>query len=93
MQMAMSGVRDMSLILTPPPGRLPVQVHVGEYDPDVVSDAIRRELARDGQVYYVSNRVHTIGDALERVQEAAPEARVGVAHGQMSPAQVEDVMT
>ena len=92
MQMAMSGVRDMSLILTPPPGRLPVQVHVGEYDPDVVSDAIRRELARDGQVYYVSNRVHTIGDALERVQEAAPEARVGVAHGQMSPAQVEDVM-
>ncbi|MBR3313160.1 MAG: transcription-repair coupling factor [Atopobiaceae bacterium] len=92
MQMAMSGVRDMSLILTPPPGRKPVRVHVGEYDPDVVSAAIRRELARNGQVYYVSNRVHTIEDALERVQEAAPEARVAIAHGQMSANQVEEVM-
>ncbi len=92
MQMAMSGVRDMSLILTPPPGRRAVRVHVGEYDPDVVSAAIRRELARDGQVYYVSNRVHTMEDALERVQQAAPEARVAIAHGQMSPNQVEEVM-
>ncbi len=92
MQMAMSGVRDMSLILTPPPGRRAVRVHVGEYDPDVVSAAIRRELARDGQVYYVSNRVHTMEDALERVQQAAPEARVAIAHGQMSPNQVEEIM-
>lgn len=92
MQMALSGVRDMSLILTPPPGRRPVKVHVGEYDPDVVSDAIRFELARGGQVYYVSNRVHTIDDAVERVRQAAPEARVAVAHGQMSPSQVEEVM-
>ncbi len=92
MQMAMSGVRDMSLILTPPPGRLPVRVHVGEWDSDVVSDAIRRELERHGQVYYVSNRVTTIEDAVERVHEAAPEARVGFAHGQMSAAQVEDMM-
>ena len=92
MQMAVSGVRDMSLILTPPPGRLPVKVTVGEYNPDVVSDAIRRELSRKGQVYYVSNRVTTIKDAMDRVLEAAPEARVGVAHGQMSAAQVEDVM-
>ena len=92
MQMAMSGVRDMSLIMTPPPGRLPVKVTVGEYDPDVVSAAIREELARKGQVYYVSNRVHTIDDAVARVTEAAPEARVGVAHGKMSAKQVEDVM-
>ena len=92
MQMAMSGVRDMSLILTPPPGRRPVKVHVGEYDPDVVSAAIRHELERKGQVYYVSNRVHTMDDALDRVQQAAPEARVAVAHGQMNPAQVEEVM-
>ncbi|MDO4850224.1 MAG: transcription-repair coupling factor, partial [Coriobacteriia bacterium] len=92
MQMAMSGVRDMSLIMTPPPGRLPVKVTVGEYDPDVVSAAIREELARKGQVYYVSNRVHTIDDAVSRVMEAAPEARVGVAHGKMSAKQVEDVM-
>ena len=92
MQMAMSGVRDMSLILTPPPGRLPVKVTVGEYDPDLVSAAIRLELARKGQVYYVSNRVTTIEDAVDRVIQAAPEARVGVAHGQMSASQVEDVM-
>ncbi len=92
MQMAMSGVRDMSLIMTPPPGRLPVSVHVGEYDPDVVSAAIRAELERKGQVYYVSNRVTTIDDAVERVHEVVPEARVAIAHGQMSAAQVEDVM-
>ena len=92
MQMAMSGVRDMSLITTPPTGRRPVIVHVGEYDPDVVSAAIRLEVGRGGQVYYVSNRVKTIDDAVERVHEAAPEARVGVAHGKMSPREVEDVM-
>ena len=92
MQMSLSGVRDMSLILTPPPGRRPVRVRVGEYDPDVVSAALRLELGRGGQVYYVSNRVHTIEDAVDRVQLAAPEARVAVAHGQMSPAQVEEVM-
>ncbi|MBM6775388.1 transcription-repair coupling factor [Olsenella profusa] len=92
MQMAMSGVRDMSLIMTPPPGRLPVKVTVGEWDPDLVSAAIRDELARKGQVYYVSNRVHTIDDAVARVMEAAPEARVGVAHGKMSAREVEDVM-
>ena len=92
MQMAMSGVRDMSLIMTPPPGRLPVKVTVGEYDPDVVSAAIRTELARKGQVYYVSNRVKTIDEAEARVLEAAPEARVGVAHGKMSAKQVEDMM-
>ena len=92
MQMAMSGVRDMSLITTPPTGRRPVAVHVGEYDPDVVSAAIRLEMERGGQVYYVSNRVKTIDDAMERVREAAPEARVGVAHGKMSPREVEDVM-
>ncbi len=92
MQMAMSGVRDMSLIMTPPPGRLPVKVTVGEYDPDLVSAAIREELHRGGQVYYVSNRVTTIDDAVGRVLEAVPEARVRVAHGQMSAREVEDVM-
>lgn len=92
MQMAISGVRDMSLITTPPTGRRPVIVHVGEYDPDLVSAAIRLELGRKGQVYYVSNRVKTIDDAVDRVHEAVPEARVGVAHGKMSPREVEDVM-
>ena len=92
MQMGLSGVRDMSLILTPPDDRRPVEVHVGEWDPDVVSDAIRRELARGGQVYYVSNRVRSIDEAVRRVQAAAGEARVGVAHGKMTKEQLESVM-
>lgn len=92
MQMGLSGVRDMSLILTPPDDRRPVEVHVGEWDPDVVSDAIRREMARGGQIYYVSNRVRSIDEAMKRVQAAAGEARVGVAHGKMTKDQLEDVM-
>ncbi len=92
LQMSLSGVRDMSVIDTPPPNRFPVQVHVGEYDPDVVSGAIRRELERGGQIYFVSNRVKSIDEAVRRVQDAAPEARVGVGHGQMSEHQLERVM-
>ena len=92
MQMGLSGVRDMSLILTPPDDRRPVEVHVGEWDPDMVSDAIRREMARGGQIYYVSNRVRSIDEAVKRVQAAAGEARVGVAHGKMTKEQLEDVM-
>ena len=92
MQMSLSGVRDMSLILTPPDERRPVEVHVGEWDPDVVSAAIRYELARGGQVYYVSNRVRSIDEAVDRVHAAAGEARVGVAHGQMTKEELEQVM-
>lgn len=92
MQMSISGVRDMSLIMTPPTGRLPVKVVVHEYDEDTVTDAIRAEIARGGQVYYVSNRVKTIDEAMEHVCSAVPEARIGVAHGKMSPRQIEDVM-
>ena len=92
LQMSLSGVRDLSVIDTPPPNRFPVNVHVGEYDADVVSGAIRREIERGGQVYYVSNRVRTIEEAVRRVQEAAPEARIGVGHGQMSEHQLERVM-
>jgi len=92
LQMSLSGVRDMSIIDTPPPNRFPVNVHVGEWDEDVVSGAIRREIERGGQVYYVSNRVKTIDEALRRVTDAAPEARVAVAHGQMSDKQLEAVM-
>ena len=92
MQMSLSGVRDMSLIMTPPDSRRPVEVHVGEWDPDVVSAAIRLELGRGGQVYYVSNRVRSIEDAVRRVEAAAGEARIGVAHGQMTREQLERVM-
>ena len=92
LQMGLSGVRDMSLILTPPDDRRPVKVHVGEWDPDIVGEAIARELDRNGQVYYVSNRVMRIDDAVERVLAVAPSARVGVAHGKMSKYELETVM-
>ena len=78
--------------MTPPDDRRPVEVFVGEWDPDKVSDAIRRELARKGQVYYVSNRVRTIDDAVQRVKNAVGEARIGVAHGKMSRDELERVM-
>ncbi|MDO5329376.1 MAG: transcription-repair coupling factor [Coriobacteriia bacterium] len=92
MQMATSGVRDMSLIMTPPDNRRAVDVHVGEWDLDIVSDAIRRELARGGQVYYISNRVNTIDDVASQVGLSVGEARIGVAHGKMQKQQLENVM-
>lgn len=92
LQMSLSGVRELSLILTPPDKRKSVDVRVGAWDEDVVSDAIRFELARHGQVYYVANRVSTIDITLKKVSEIAPEANVGVAHGQMTKAQLEHVM-
>jgi transcription-repair coupling factor (superfamily II helicase) len=92
LQMALGGVRDMSVIDTPPANRFPVQVHVGEFDADTVQGAIRRELARGGQVYYIFNRVMTIDQASERVRELVPEATIGVAHGQMTEHQLERAM-
>ncbi len=92
LQMSLSGVRDFSVIDTPPADRFPVSVHVGEYDPDLISAAIRRELERGGQVYYISNRVQGIERVVERVREAVPEASVGVGHGQMSEHELERVM-
>lgn len=92
LQMSLSGVRDFSVIDTPPPDRFPVTVHVGEYESETVSGAIRREIERGGQVYYISNRVRGIERTVERVKANAPEARVGVAHGQMSEHQLERVM-
>ena len=92
LQMSLSGVRDMSLILSPPKKRLPVEVHVSAWDPDVVEAAIRKEFARGGQVYYVSNRVNTIDLTFERVQKIVPEASIGIAHGQMTKDELETVM-
>ena len=92
LQMSLSGVRDLSLITTPPKQRIPVKVHVGKWDEDLVSMAIKREIDRGGQVYYVSNRVHTINDALKRILSVAPNARVSVAHGALASNALEDVM-
>ncbi len=90
--MALSGVRHFSLMATPPPGRLAVRTHHLTHSPTRVQEAIRRELRRGGQVYYVHNRVHNIMETADTLRRLVPEARIAVAHGQMSPRQLERVM-
>lgn len=84
LNMAMSGLRDMSSIEEPPSDRLPVQSFVLEYDEGVIFDAMRKELRRSGQVYYLHNRVESIVNCAAKIKNAIPEARVEIAHGKMS---------
>lgn len=90
--MSLAGARDMSVIETPPEDRYPVETYVVEYSPELVRDAIRRELARGGQVYYVHNRIPTIEQVAAYLQQLVPEARLAIAHGQMHESQLEQVM-
>ena len=92
LHMALTGVRDMSLIETPPEERLPVVTKVLEWDDETIRTAILRELERGGQVFFVHNRVVTIHAMAKRVQALVPEARVAVAHGQMDEAELERTM-
>ncbi len=92
LQMSMSGLRDISVIETPPPGRRPIATHVGEFDEAVIVPALMREKERGGQAFYLHNRVETIDEAAERVRQMAPGLEVLVAHGQMKEAALEDVM-
>ncbi len=92
LHMSMIGIRDMSVLTQPPQDRLPIQTYVMEYDEEMVREAIARELARGGQVYYVYNRVKTIADWAARVAALVPDARVAYAHGQMSERELENVM-
>ncbi len=90
--MSLSGIRDISMIQTPPAERLPVITHVGPYDERLVRQAILRELDRGGQVYFVHNRVATIHTVAEGLQRLVPEARLAIAHGQMDEDTLEQVM-
>ncbi len=92
LQISLSGLRDISVIETPPAGRRPIATHVGEHDERLVQEALRREAARGGQSFYLHNRVETIDEAAESVRALVPELRVAVAHGQMHEHQLEDVM-
>jgi transcription-repair coupling factor (superfamily II helicase) len=92
LEMAVTGIREMSTIMTPPEERHPVLTFAGPYDEAQVSAAIRRELLREGQVFYVHNRVQSIDKAARRIAELVPEARVVTAHGQMSEQRLEQVM-
>lgn len=90
--MALTGVRDISTINSPPEERLPIVTHVGPYDPRLVRQAVVRELERGGQIFFVHNRVQTIGSMRQHLETIVPEARIGVAHGQMDETRLADVM-
>jgi transcription-repair coupling factor (superfamily II helicase) len=92
LEMSLTGIRDLSLLNTPPAARQPILTYVGEYDERAVGEAIRRELLREGQVFYVHNRVRDIHERAARLAELVPEARIAVAHGQMDEGSLEQVV-
>ena len=89
LEMALTGIRDLSMVNTPPADRRPILTYVGEQDPSAVSEALRRELLREGQAFYVHNRVSDIDRVARDVRELVPEARVVIAHGQMDEGSLE----
>ena len=92
LQMSLAGLRDISVIETPPEGRRPVRTYVGEYEEELVARAIEREKAREGQAFFLHNRVETIEETAERLRALCPGVRFAVAHGQMAEGELEAVM-
>ena len=92
LHMSLVGIRDMSLLTEAPSDRVPIQTFVCEYNLEMIREAITRELARGGQVYYVFNRVNQIAETATRIEELIPDARVAYAHGQMPERELEDIM-
>ena len=90
--MSLSGIKDISVINTPPQNRLPIKTYVGEYNEQTVKNAIVNELDRDGQVFYLYNRVETIEEFKLELQKLVPQARIAIGHGQLSEKQLEDVI-
>jgi transcription-repair coupling factor (superfamily II helicase) len=92
LEMSLTGIRDLSLLHTAPAERLPILTHVGEYDDRAVAEAIRREVLREGQVFFVHNRVEDIAQVADQLREMVPEARIEIAHGQMDEGSLEQVV-
>ena len=92
LEMSLVGIRDLSLLQTPPADRQPILTFVGEYDERVAVEAIRRELLREGQVFWVHNRVKSINMAAERLRQLVPEARIAIAHGQLDEGSLEQIV-
>jgi transcription-repair coupling factor (superfamily II helicase) len=92
LHMSLAGLRDISVIETPPEGRRPIRTFVGEYDDELIKTALEREIAREGQAFYLHNRVETIEEAAAKLQQLAPNLRFLVAHGQMPERELEDKM-
>jgi len=92
LHMSLAGIRDISVIETPPEGRRPIRTFVGEYDDELIREALEREIARNGQAFYLHNRVETIEEAAQKLQQMCPNLRFLVAHGQMPERELEDKM-
>ncbi|MCB0827644.1 MAG: transcription-repair coupling factor [Solirubrobacterales bacterium] len=92
LQMSMSGLRDISVIETPPEGRRPVRTYVGPWDEALVERAVRREVGRDGQIFFLHNRVESLDEAADRLRALVPGVRVLIAHGQMEETELEEAM-
>ncbi len=92
LQMSLLGIRDLSVISTPPRARQPVKTFLARHEELVIREAVINELARGGQVFYVHNRVRTISRVAEELARLVPQARIGIGHGQMAPASIEEVM-
>ncbi len=90
--LSLTGARDMSTIETPPPNRHPVETIVAPYDERVIREAIEREMARNGQVYFLHNRIHSIQDVAQKLKLLVPQAQIEIGHGQMDANELEDVM-
>ena len=93
LNMALSGMRDFSIIGTPPPGRLAIKTFIQEKNSYIIREAIQREIMRGGQVYFLHNEVATISHTAEELEKIIPEARIGIAHGQMRERELEKIMT
>jgi transcription-repair coupling factor (superfamily II helicase) len=92
LQMSLAGLRDISVIETPPEGRRPIRTYVGPYDEELVARAIKREAAREGQVFFLHNRIETLHEVAERLRAVAPGVRFAEAHGQMDENELEETM-
>ena len=92
LEMSLTGIRDLTILNTPPADRQPILTYVGEINEQAVAEAIRRELLREGQVFYVHNRVQDIDQVAANIRDLVPEARVAIAHGQMDEGSLEQIV-
>ncbi|MBQ9671282.1 MAG: transcription-repair coupling factor [Prevotella sp.] len=92
LQFSLLGARDLSVIQTPPPNRYPIQTEIHTFSPEIVVDAVNFEMSRNGQVYFVNNRISDLPHLAEMIQKYIPDARIAVGHGQMKPEELEDIV-
>lgn len=92
LQFSLMGARDMSIIQTPPPNRYPVNTEVHTFDKEVIADAINFEMSRNGQVFFVHDRINTLPEIAAMIHKYVPDARVAIGHGQMKPEELEKIL-